>query len=89
MCAVLLITRYPGRYSNFFFLNSRLELTVLLKNEDLFYSLSDMDDMINEDITHVDYQKVLLILFKSCKHLFKNSQYLFLKNLVVQPIVQV
>ena len=37
--------------------NFRLELTVLLMNEDLFLTVHDVDS-INPDIAHVDYQQV-------------------------------
>ena len=35
-----------------------MELIVLLKNEDMFYSLMDIDTMGYEDITHLDYQQM-------------------------------
>ena len=38
----------------------RLELTVLLMNEDLFVTTHDLDN-INPDIAHVDYQQVILL----------------------------
>ena len=38
----------------------RLELTVLLMNEDLFVTTHDLDN-INPDISHVDYQQVILL----------------------------
>lgn len=39
----------------------RLELTVLLMNEDLFVTIQDADS-INPDIAHIDYQQVFLLI---------------------------